>query len=197
MGAGAQPPLGTRLRRRRSDTGLSLTELARRLDVSPSLVSQIETGRVNPSVRTLYAMVRELGVSLDDIFAPAPVMSSTRIHSNSPARPVQRSGTRRSLELETGVRWERLTARTEPGLEFLYVTYPPGSESARRDAPVRHSGTECGIVVSGRLGLTLAENEYILGPGDSVSFDSTTPHRLYAAGNESSRAIWVVIGRSV
>src|SRR3989441_12481209 len=62
-------PLGERLRRERDRLGLSLRELARRLEVSPSLVSQIETGKIQPSVRTLYAMVSELGVSLDDVFA--------------------------------------------------------------------------------------------------------------------------------
>jgi ribosome-binding protein aMBF1 (putative translation factor) len=67
-------PLGDRLREERSERGLSLRELARRLDVSASLVSQIETGKIQPSVRTLYAMVSELGVSLDELFdvEPAP-----------------------------------------------------------------------------------------------------------------------------
>ena len=63
--------LGTRLRVERERRGLSLRELARRLEVSPSLVSQIETGKTQPSVRTLYAIVTELGVSLDELFAPA------------------------------------------------------------------------------------------------------------------------------
>src|SRR5436853_5033068 len=72
-------PLGERLRRERDRLGLSLRELARRLDVSPSLVSQIETGKIQPSVRTLYAIVSELGVSLDDLFSPAgpPVQVET------------------------------------------------------------------------------------------------------------------------
>ena len=65
-------PLGAHLRRERGRLGLSLRELARRLDVSPSLVSQIETGKIQPSVRTLYAIVSELGVSFDDVFAPPP-----------------------------------------------------------------------------------------------------------------------------
>jgi len=66
----ARSPLGKRLRQERDQRGMSLRELARRLDVSPSLVSQIETGKVQPSVRTLYAMVSELGVSLDEMFVP-------------------------------------------------------------------------------------------------------------------------------
>ena len=74
----APRPLGERLRKERDRLGLSLRELARRLEVSPSLVSQIETGKIQPSVRTLYAIVSELGVSLDELFAPAGSTPSWR-----------------------------------------------------------------------------------------------------------------------
>ena len=81
MAGNGHGEIGDRLRRERAERGLSLRELARRLDVSPSLVSQIETGKIQPSVRTLYAMVSELGVSLDDVFhadaAEAPDAEST------------------------------------------------------------------------------------------------------------------------
>ena len=63
LGGERHVALGERLREKRTERGLGLRELARRLDVSPSLVSQIETGKIQPSVRTLYAMVSELGVS--------------------------------------------------------------------------------------------------------------------------------------
>ncbi|MFC9352921.1 MULTISPECIES: helix-turn-helix domain-containing protein [Terrabacteria group] len=59
--------LGTRLRDARQSARLSLRELARRVDVSASLVSQIELGRTSPSVGTLYALVSELGLSLDTL----------------------------------------------------------------------------------------------------------------------------------
>src|SRR5476649_573203 len=62
------PSVGAQLRERRFAVGMSLRELARRIDVSPSLVSQIETGKIQPSVRTLIAIVSELGLSLDEIF---------------------------------------------------------------------------------------------------------------------------------
>src|SRR3984957_18380062 len=65
---GAAPLVGAQLRERRVENAISLRELARRLDVSPSLLSQVETGKIQPSVRTLYAIVGELGLSLDEIF---------------------------------------------------------------------------------------------------------------------------------
>src|ERR671934_2513800 len=60
--------VGSRLRAERERLGISLRELARRVGVSPSLVSQIELDRVNPSVSTLYALVTELGMTMSDVF---------------------------------------------------------------------------------------------------------------------------------
>ena len=61
------PQMGERLRAVRRERGLSLRDLAKRLDVSPSLISQVETGRASPSVSTLYAMAQVLSVSVDDL----------------------------------------------------------------------------------------------------------------------------------
>ena len=64
---GESSGLGPRLRAIRRSRGLSLRELARRLDLSPSSISQIETGKMQPSVRTLYALVSEFGVTVDEV----------------------------------------------------------------------------------------------------------------------------------
>ena len=78
--------LGERLRQRRLERRISLRELARRLGISASLVSQIETGRLQPSVRTLYAIVSELGVSLDEVFASADDDASAPLPEARPRR---------------------------------------------------------------------------------------------------------------
>ena len=202
--------LGVRLRESRTDQGFSLREMARRLDVSPSLVSQIETGKIQPSVRTLYAIVSQLGVSLDAIFdqtSSAKATSSAKPAGpkrGTPSQPtgktgdggfVQRAADRSGIDLETGVRWERMTTRNEPDIEFLFTIYPPGSESAPADALVRHNGREFGVVLSGQLGITIGFEDHVLAPGDSVSFDSTTPHRLHNDGREPVTAVWVVVNR--
>lgn len=208
----ASATLGGNLRRARLERGLSLRALARRLEVSPSLVSQIETGRIQPSVRTLYAIVSELGVSLDEVFLDDPEPYAEESHREPPSdgpgaggadaravqdggRFVQRASERSAIDLETGVRWERLTTHDVHGVEFLYVVYPPGSESAPADALVRHSGRELGFVRTGELTVTLGFEEYVLGPGDSVSFESTLPHRLRNAGSEVVTAVWIVLDR--
>ena len=183
--------VGSRLRAERERRGIGLRELARRVGVSPSLVSQIELDRVNPSVSTLYAIVTELGMTMSDVFGEQPE-----------ERVVQRSDglaehpeTRRVINLASGVRWERLTRDSDRDVEFLYVVYPVGAESCPADALMTHGGKEYGYVSSGTLGVQVGFEEYELGPGGSIAFDSSSPHRLWTIGDDPVHAIWVVIGR--
>ncbi|HWB22637.1 MAG TPA: cupin domain-containing protein [Gaiellaceae bacterium] len=190
--------LGARLREERDRVGLSLRELARRLEVSPSLVSQIETGKTQPSVRTLYAIVNELGVSLDDVFSRenGGVRTSRGRGKKRPGGDaVQRAHDRSVIDLGSGVHWERLTTWNDRDVDFLYAIYEPGGASSPDESLVRHNGREFGIVVSGKLGVTVGFDEYVLEPGDSISFDSSVPHRLHNDGAEVVNAIWVVLGR--
>jgi transcriptional regulator with XRE-family HTH domain len=186
--------VGSRLRAERERLGISLRELARRVGVSPSLVSQIELDRVNPSVSTLYALVTELGLTMSDVFgdtAEQPVVRRPRADDGLAERP----DTRRVINLASGVRWERLTPHSDRDVEFLYVVYPVGAESCPEDALMTHGGKEYGYVSSGTLGVRVGFEEYELGPGGSIAFDSSSPHRLWTVGGEPVHAIWVVIGR--
>ena len=188
--------VGTRLRTERERLGISLRELARRVGVSPSLVSQIELDRVNPSVSTLYALVTELGMTMSDVFGDSgpeqPVVRRPRDDDGLAERP----DTRRVINRASGVRWERLTPHSDREVEFLYVVYPVGAESCPEDALMTHGGKEYGYVSSGTLGVRVGFEEYELGPGGSIAFDSSSPHRLWAVGDEPVHAIWVVIGRA-
>jgi transcriptional regulator with XRE-family HTH domain len=187
--------VGSRLRAEREHLGISLRELARRVGVSPSLVSQIELDRVNPSVSTLYALVTELGMTMSDVFGdPRPddrVVRQLRGGDGLAERPE----TRRVINLESGVRWERLTPHSDREVEFLYVVYPVGAASCPEDALMTHGGKEYGYVISGTLGVRVGFEEYELGSGGSIAFDSSSPHRLWTIGDEPVCAIWVVIGR--
>lgn len=201
------PEMGERLREARRGRNLSLRVLADRLGVSPSLISQIETGRANPSVSTLYAIAAELDVSLDELLfndrrlpepssnAPAPA-GATATGTMTPAPPVQRSASRHRIRLASGVLWERLTTLSEPGVEFLHVTYEVGGASSPPDAFQRHPGHEWGYVLSGRLQVRIGFEEYILEPGDAISINSSIPHRLATIGDEPVEAIWFVLGRA-
>src|SRR6266536_2332233 len=154
-----QDGVGQRLRAERERHGLSLRELARRLAISPSALSQIETGRSRPSVGTLYAIVSELEMSLDELFgspgAAAAAPPEVVAPADAGASVVQRRDARKGLDLESGVRWERLTPPAEPDADFLYVVYEVGGASSRPGTHMRHMGREYGLVLSGRLRVTI------------------------------------------
>jgi transcriptional regulator with XRE-family HTH domain len=194
--------LGPRLRAIRRSRGLSLRELARRLELSPSSISQIETGKMQPSVRTLYALVSEFGVTVDEVLfdqaSPAPDGTSAALSEPAAAGPglaVQRADARPAIQLNSGVRWERLMFWADEDCEFMEATYEPGGASGPADALVRHSGHEFGFLLSGSLRVVVGFDEFVLAPGDSITFPSSTPHRLSNEGSETARAIWVVRGR--
>jgi transcriptional regulator with XRE-family HTH domain len=187
--------IGGRLRAERERRGISLRELARRVGVSPSLVSQIELDRVNPSVSTLYALVTELGMTMSDVFGDSRPGERAAPQPSSTDGLAQRPETRRIINLASGVRWERLTPHSDRDVEFLYVTYPVGAESCPDDALMTHGGKEYGYVTSGTLGVRVGFDEYELGPGGSIAFDSSSPHRLWTIGDDPVHAVWVVIGR--
>jgi transcriptional regulator with XRE-family HTH domain len=199
------PEMGERLREARRARSLSLRTLAERLGVSPSLISQIETGRANPSVSTLYAIAAELDVSLDELLfsdrvsaPPSPVAAppEATARTMTPSSPMQRADDRHRIRLASGVTWERLTTASEPSVEFLLVTYEVGGASSPEDAYQRHSGHEWGYVLSGKLKVRIGFDEYVLSPGDAISINSSIPHRLANIGNVPVQAIWFVLGRA-
>lgn len=192
--------LGSRLRLARKQAGESVRGLARRVGVSPSLVSQIELGRVQPSVGTLYSISNLLGLSLDDLFRDGESATRDRGQTRgqavvAAAGPVQRHNSRKAIRLANGVRWERLTAMPDEEVEFLNIVYDVGGASCAEDSLVRHGGREYAYLISGRLGFKIGFEEFELGPGDSISFDAQMPHRLWTIGKKPAVAIWVILNR--
>ena len=90
--ADAPSDLGPRLRAIRLRRGIGLRELARRLDLSPSSISQIETGKIRPSVRTLYALASEFGVTVDEVLFNEPPPAADADVSPSPESARGRAG---------------------------------------------------------------------------------------------------------
>ncbi len=175
-----------------------------RLDLSPSAISQFENGKMQPSVRTLYAFASELQVTVDEVLfdrAELPGDEGSTDASDSPtdvAGPglaLQRAEASPVISLNSGVTWKRLMFWADEDVEFIEATYEPGGASSPDGELVRHNGHEFGHVLSGTLRVAVGFDEFVLGPGDSLTFPSSTPHRLSNDGEETVRAIWVVRGR--
>jgi len=213
--------IGSRLREARLRSGLGVRELSRQLEISASSISQIELGRVVPSVSTLYALTNALNISMDSLFVDegddvsetepdqegTPEPGSATASRASPAAAaasattahersfVLRNHARRAIDLERGVRWELLTPVPEHGAEFLEVHYPVGGESSANGEAIRHNGRDYCLILEGSLSVQIGFEQYVLSPGDSLAFDATIPHRFWNAGDVAVRAVWFVLDR--
>ena len=199
---------------------MSLRDLATKADISASMLSQIETGKAFPSVRSLYNIAEALGVTVDHFFPDpnsqpveegfAPIsagdLTASEMRSailnqditntvehvhTSEAAPIVHAEERPTIELNGGVTWSRLTALAEKDAEFLEIHYAPGAASGVNMS--HHGGREFGFILEGELTVELGFESYTLDAGDSIIFESTTPHRLSNNGSSTMRAIWVVI----
>jgi transcriptional regulator with XRE-family HTH domain len=199
--------IGARLRQRRLELGITARELARRVDCSPSLISQVERGRAVPSVSTLWALVTALRISMDRLFDPAqdgPAAADVASaaaggetgEAAGAAGPVLRKDARPRITLERGVVWERLTAAAEKDIEFLEVCYPVGQSVPEAGHAIQHTGQEYAVIIEGALSTQIGFEQYVLKVGDSLTFDSAIPHRFWNAGKAPARAIWVIVNRS-
>jgi transcriptional regulator with XRE-family HTH domain len=126
---------------------------------------------------------------------PGPV-GLTAVDRRRRVGPIVRPAQREELTLDSGVVWELLGQVPDTHVEFLRITYQPGGSSSSSGLLMRHSGTEYGFVISGELILTLGFEEHRLGPGDAVSFDSTTPHGYRNDGTEPAVGVWFVLERT-
>ena len=169
---------------------------------------------------TLYAITTALSISVEALFdayedegapdalapavtasgAPATVLHALAAFAADPGRrigPLVAAGERETLELDSGVVWERLGHVPGTDVDFLLVTYRPGGSSSSSGGLMRHPGTEYGYLTNGELVLTLGFDEHVLRPGDAVCFESTTPHRYRNDTAEPAVGVWFVAGQGV
>lgn len=206
--------LGPRLKEIRLKSGLSLREIARLLDVSPSFVSQIENGKSQPSVATLYSLAKLLGVPVDVLFETAgePVLAPLKPHEGGEVNRQQidhptdawdssrarisavNPNNRSSIAMDSGVTWERLAATSEEFINFMEINYAPGAETNKSGEMIFHDGFEYGYALEGELEVTIGDLVLQLAAGHSIGFDSSIPHRFRNTGSSQFRGIWFVHG---
>lgn len=192
---GVTGKLGQRIREARLARGMSLRETAALAGVSPSLLSQVETGKVQPSVTTLYAVVTCLDLSVDDILDHRPGAGS--LPDSRSAHPVQRAAEAPAITMGDGVTWQGLAVMPGPDhVDGVLATYAPRASSSGREVLTRHAGVEHGYVLSGELTLRLESETYVLRAGDSFCFDSMRPHLYVNHTDEEARGIWYIVNGS-
>lgn len=163
--------IGTRLRSLRLRQGLSQRELAKRAGVTNSTISLIESNRANPSVGALKRILDGLPVGLAEFFAFEPEAPRKAFYR---AEELVEIGKGRISFRQVG---ESMAGRA---LQILKERYEPGADTGK--VPLSHDGEEGGIVLSGRLEVTVDDERRILGPGDAYYFESRRPHRFRCVG---------------
>jgi transcriptional regulator with XRE-family HTH domain len=174
--------LGKRFRDLRKQRRLTLTRMAKMTRRSVSLLSQIETGKVNPSFSSMQSIADALGVPLSQL-----ILQDEAAIENDHA--LMKFRDRKVLTTRGGVEHQLLSRSFSPSFEFVINVLPPGS-STGKDL-YAHDGLECGLLLEGELEVQVGKKIFSMKPGDSITLNSSTPHRVANGGAKKATAVWV------
>jgi transcriptional regulator with XRE-family HTH domain len=178
QGFGMSVDIGGRLRFIRSRHKLSQRELAKRSGVTNSTISLIESNQMNPSVGALKRILDGVPMGMAEFFALEPDRPRKVFYRTDELTEI---GKKPISYRQVG---DNLFGRT---LQILKERYEPGSDTGR--VPLVHEGEEGGIVISGRLEVTVDDERRILDPGDAYYFESRRPHRFRCVGAKPCEVI--------
>jgi len=175
--------LGREIRGLRKARGFTLAVLAKRSALSIGYLSLLERDLATPSVNSLVAISRALGVTVGWFFETGESPDEERDF-------VVRRARRRRLDYSAGMVDELLTPSLTGALELLSCRLPPGASSG--DTPYTHQGEEAGLVIRGRLELWVDGRTFHLEAGDSFAFPSPLPHRYRNPGSDETEIVWAI-----
>ena len=179
--------VGERLRALRIARRMSARDLAGRLGISPSAVSQIERGVMQPSVSRLIAITDELDVPLTSVF------DATADESAPLSFGLRRADHDDPITLDNGVSFRRISPVATPGVDYFESTYPPGATAHGGTELFRHEGYEVGTVTAGELTIDFDDERVVLRAGDAISYPCSRPHRLHNTSTEPVVARWLIV----
>jgi transcriptional regulator with XRE-family HTH domain len=176
------PELGDTVRRLRKQKSMSLQDLATASGVSMGMLSQVERGLSNPSVRVMTSIRRALGAGFGDIFGE----ESRRLAD--PAFVHRKLGRPRLQFAQLSK--ELLSSGTRHNLQFMILHIEPGGSSG--DTALSYAAEKGGLVLSGSLLLRVGNEESLLLEGDSFVFDSAIPHSFRNPGQTEAQVLWII-----
>ncbi len=167
--------VGARLQAIRKAAGLSQRELAKRVGVTNSTISLIEQNKVSPSIGSLKKVLDGIPISLGDFFTRGSV---------APTDPGPFYPTAAQPDLGSAELHYYLVGQHHPGRRMciLREVMPAGADTG--EDRLRHAGEEGGVIVQGRVEITIGEQQRVLVSGEGYYFDSPTPHRFRNVGDE-------------
>jgi transcriptional regulator with XRE-family HTH domain len=170
--------VGTHLKAVRQMYGLSQRELAKRAGVTNGLISLIEQNRVSPSVSSLNKVLDGIPMALADFFT---IDLGGQPQVFFPRQDLSDIGT---ASVEQRLVGSRLAKRS---MSILHERYAPNADTG--EEMLTHAGEEGGVIVKGKIELTVGGESRILGPGDAYYFRSSLPHRFRNIGRDECEIV--------
>ena len=170
--------IGRRLRAIREACGLSQRALARQCGVANATISQIEAGKLNPTVSMLKKVLDGIPISLGEFFGDEFELRDRVFFRAADLTEIADGGVSfRQVGANLGSR----------SIQLIQECYQPGAGTGRH--ALTHEGEECGIILNGRLEVTVGDESAVLGKGDAYYFRSSRPHRFHNPGSETCELI--------
>jgi transcriptional regulator with XRE-family HTH domain len=176
------PPVGAMIKRLRARQRLSLQELSKLSGVSAGMLSQVERGLANPSLRILTKIQLALGARAGELFDDTPLLSPD-------PEFVRRKNRRAFCDLGYLTK-ELLSAGASQNLEMMLLHIPPNGSSG--DQPLSSPTEKGGLVLEGEILITVGGREARLTEGDSFLFDGLLPHSFRNCGRTAAKVLWVI-----
>jgi len=183
--------IGERIKHLRLKKSMGLVELGRHTGLSASFLSQLETGRVVPTLRNLARIAMVFSKDLNYFFEPEP-LTLFRVHRGKDRVRLPQSGVQDPSYYFESLGYMVPDRQLDPYFaEFL----PP--KPSREPRPHQHFGCEFLYVLSGSLNVRHGENVHSIGPGDAVYFDASTIHSYQCCGATPATALIVTLQQPV
>ena len=175
---------GEKLREIRERKQMTMKDVAEKVGVTESLISQIERNKVSPAIETLFSIAEILDIDLEYLFSDFKRSKDVQLIHKS----------ERAVYVSHGVTYEQLSKASDRdnghGIEAYFLEINPGEEKG--DAEYGHVGMEMGVILQGKGELSYGKESYKLVAGDSLSFESDIPHIIKNTGSTQLKALWVV-----
>jgi len=173
--------IGSKLRDVREARGLSQRELAARAGLTNGTISLIEASKTSPSVASLKSILDAIPMTLSEFFAGVEDQDTPKFfyaadeYTELSPQDVGMGDTAARVSLR------QLGDASRHALQVLHETYPPGGDTGPE--PLSHEGEEAGVVITGIIEISVADQVRVLNPGDGYIFDSRLPHRFRNIGH--------------
>jgi transcriptional regulator with XRE-family HTH domain len=170
--------IGERLKSIRTRLDLSQRQLARQSGVANATISQVEAGKLNPTVSMLKKMLDGVPLSLGEFFGDEFEIRDRVFFRADELTEIA----------DGGVSFRQVGANlSNRAIQLIKECYQPGATTGKH--AITHEGEECGIILSGRLEVTVGDEVSVLTTGDAYYFKSDQPHQFRNPGNEPCELI--------